>query len=235
VVTALALTAALAACGSPADGPASPSPPESSASAPTTVAAEPAELLQQAMRNMREAPSKRLAGTAAVPMTSQEFEVVFVGEDARGTQTARALGLESVVEFVRVGDSIYILASEHYWQSYVNLEHLAQVSGKWVRVAADNPNHAGLLVIEENADFPEPEPPVTRAGTDSVDGSPAVVLEDGAGNRFFVSAEGTPYVLRIEATTDTEVGRATIEITFSDFGTVTETISAPADEIVDLR
>ena len=50
VVTALALTAALAACGSPADGPASPSPPESSASAPTTVAAEPAELLQQAMR-----------------------------------------------------------------------------------------------------------------------------------------------------------------------------------------
>lgn len=235
VVTVLVLTAALAACG-PQTGP--PSPPSGSVSsdpAPTTVAVAPEELLQQAMRNMLDAPSKRMVGIAAVSISTQEFEVVFVGEDAKGTRTERALGVESVVEFVRAGDSLYIRASEHYWQSYLNLEQLAGVRGEWVRVPADHPEHGSLLVIQEDTGPIEPEGTVTQSGTDAVDGTPAFVLEDSAGNRFFVSADGTPYLLRIEATQDTEFGEATIEMTFSEVGTVTETITAPSGEIIDLR
>jgi hypothetical protein len=236
VVTALALTAVLAACGRQADPPTAPS--ESTSSAATTTSAAdvpPEELLEEAMRNMREAPSKRVTGMGEVAGSTQEFEVVFVGEDAKGTQIGRAMGLESVVEFVRAGDSLYILGGEPYWQWYVGLQDLYLVSGHWVRVPANHPTHKALLVIEDNPELTEPIGELTRAGTDSVDGTPAVDLEDGAGNRFFVSADGTPYLLRVEATQDTESGRATVEVTISDFGTVTETITAPSGEIVELH
>ena len=145
------------------------------------------------------------------------------------------MGLESVVRFVRVGDSLYILASEHYWQDYVNLEVLSRVSDTWVRVAADSPNHAHLATLEKNPTLTKPAGAVTQAGVDSVGGAPAIVLNDTAGNRYSVAAEGTPYLLRVEVTQKTEFGQATADLTFSQFGAVTETITAPTGKIVDLR
>lgn len=235
MVITVSLTAALAACGpqGPADQPA---PPAESAVSPTpTATVAPEELLQQAVRNTLDAPSKRLVGSAAVPVGSQAFDIVYVDGNAMGTQTARAMGLESVVEFVRVGDSLYILATEAYWQNYVNLERLALVSRKWVLVAADHPNHEPLLVPVDATEFAQAVDGLTDAGTDRVEGTAAVVLADADGNRFFVSAEGTPYLLRVEATQETEVGEATVELTYSQFGAVTETITVPEGEIVDLR
>jgi hypothetical protein len=234
-VTALAVTVTLSACGSQAD----PAPAAKSASASTVAssaaAVSPEALLRQAVRNTLDAPSKRLVGRASVAISTQEFDVVFVGHDAKGRQVGRALGQESVVDFVRVGDSLYIRASEAYWQAFVGLQHLATVSGTWVRVAADHPNHASLLVIEDPNGVLKSVGAITQVGTDTVNGRSAVVLADGAGGRFFVSSAATPYLLRVEGTEKTEAGDAHLEATFSDIGSATATIAAPTGKVVDLR
>jgi predicted small lipoprotein YifL len=231
----LATMVTLAGCGRET-GP----PPPTSGSAPTATATpvavvSPEALLKQASRNSIDAPSKRLVGKASVSVATQEFDVVFVGRDAKGRQVGRALGQESVVEFVRVGDSLYIRASEAYWQAYVGLENLATVSGTWVRVPANHPNHTSLLVIDESNGIVQPVGAVTQVGTDTIGGRSTVVLTDGSGGRFFVSTEATPYLLRVEGTKRTEAGSARVEATFSDFGSVTATITAPSGKVVDLR
>jgi hypothetical protein len=237
-VTVLAIMVTLVACGREA-GPAPASGSASTATMATTATPvatrSPQALLQQALRNSLDAPSKRLVGKASVSVATQEFEIVFVGPDAKGKQVSRALGQESVVEFVRVGESLYIHAAEAYWQAYVGLQRLATVSGVWVRVPADHPNHTSLLVIDDGNGVVQPAGAVTQVGTDTIDGQSAVVLSDGAGGRFLVAAEGTPYLLRVEGTKKTEAGNARVEATFSDFGSVTAVITAPSGKVVDLR
>lgn len=238
---ALILATVLAACG-PQDNP--PGPPSASASTTFTtsttdatpaVSLAPEELLRQATRNMLDAPSKRLTGTASIQIASQEFDVVYVGDDALGTHTSRALGMESVVEFIRIGENLYIRAGEGYWQFSVQLEQLHLVVDTWVLVSADNPRHSALLVLFEDDSLWESVGDVTQVDTDTIDGTPVVVLEDSAGSRFTVNSEGTPYLLRAEGKQSTDAGEASVEITFSEFGTVAETIEAPSGEIVDIR
>ena len=105
--------------------------------------------------------------------------------------------------------------------------------GHWVRVAADNPNHAPLLILSDSAVPWEPVGELTVDESNS--DNDTVVLVDSAGNRFTVSEGDKPYLFRVELPQDTEVGPGSVDIAFSDFGTVTETITAPTGEIVDLQ
>jgi hypothetical protein len=131
---------------------------------------------------------------------------------------------------VRVGKDLFINADEHYWQSYVNLEGLKDVVHKWVRVDADNPNHADLVVLQYD-DSMRPVGTVKQTGTDTIDGAPVLVLDDDGGNTFFVATAGGPYLLRFKGTRATEVGTAAVVVTFSEFGTVPATIAPPTGEI----
>ena len=233
VATAVVLIAALTACAPVAQTPSTTSEP--TASPTPTVAADPDELLRQALDNMLDASSKRLTGTAAVDISAQEFEVIFVGDDAKGSKLERATEapVESAVEFVKVDGSLYILADESYWQWYVGLQDLSLVSGHWVRVPADHPDHSALLILKDSDTIPwEAVGELTEEG-DADDST--VVLVDTAGTRFTVSTDGIPYLVRVEVEQATENGVATADITFSDFDTITETITAPTGEIVELQ
>jgi hypothetical protein len=234
-VTVLAIMVTLAACAQEAGPPTASGSAAAASTATPAATLSPEALLRQAVRNSLDSPSKRLVGRATVSFATQEFDVVFVGHDAKGRQIGRALGQESVVDFVRIDDSLYIRASEAYWQAYVGLEHLATVSGTWVRVPANHPNHTSLLVIDDSNGVLQSVGAVTQAGTDTIDGRSAAVLTDGAGGRFFISAEPTPYLLRVEGTKKTEAGNARVEANFSEFGSVTAVIAAPSGKVVDLR
>jgi hypothetical protein len=233
-VLALSASLALSACSPsspPTDqGPSATASPSASASA---VDLPPGDLLDQAIINTRDAPSKRVSGDASVPfLASAQFDIIFVGEDAKGTQIQSAPGISTTTEFVQVGDSLYILADEHYWQSYVNLEFLSQVSNKWVRVPADHPNHSALLVIEDGA--MQGVGAVVEAGTDTIDGVPVIVLEDADENAFSVATEGEPYLLRFAGSKTQEGITVRLVVNFSEFGTITESITVPPGEIINL-
>lgn len=235
--TALAVAMALTLPATPlmACGPENP-PPAPGQSQTTTATSTPTPLpdvlLDRSIRITLDAPSKRVAGSAAIGQFREEFDVTFAGNDAKGTKTSSAPGISTTTMFVRVGEDLFINADEHYWQAYFNLEVLQYLVHKWVRVAADNPNHADLVVLQSDESV-KPVGTVTQTGTDTIDGTPVLVLEDDDGSRFFVAAEGEAYLLRFEGSQATEIGTATVVVTFSEFGTVSETIAPPTGEVFD--
>ena len=234
VVTALAVAASLAipltACG-----PNSPSPdPDGS---PTTTPSPtptilPDVLVERALKITLDAPSKRIIGSAAAGGHGVEFDVTFAGQNAKGTKISTAPGISTTIEFIRVGEDLFINADEHYWQSHYNLEVLKYLVHKWVRVDADDPNYTDLLVIQAN-DEVQPVGGITQTGTDTVNGQPVVVLKDSEGHTFYVATEGEPYLLKFEGSQASPVGLATVTITFSEFGTASGTIAAPTGPIFD--
>ena len=227
---AVLLAIALGGCA-PGGGTTDPSTSPTAGSGSVAQDIAPADLLKLAVRNTLDADSKRLTGTAQVSIVSKEFEVVFVGSDAKGHQVTRSSGIESPVDFVRVGERLYILADEHYWQAYVNLEELVSVTNVWASVPADHPDHSALLVLTGTDDaLWQP----TGQLTAEAGGEGTTVLTDEAGTRFTVGSGDTPYLLRVEATQDSEAGPATIDVSFSDFDAITDVISAPPGPIVEL-
>ena len=229
VVAAVLLAVALAACA-PGNTPPVPSASSTSGGSASQELA-PADLLKLAVRNTLDATSKRLTGTAEVSIATKEFEVVFVGPDAKGHQVTRAGGIESPVEFVKSGDRLYILATEHYWQAYVVLEELVSVTNVWTSVPADHPEHSALLVLTGTDDaLWQPTGELTReAGSNGT-----TVLTDEAGTRFTIGSGDTPYLLRVQATQESEAGPATIDVEFSEFGEITDTITPPPGPVVEL-
>jgi hypothetical protein len=220
LIAGIALALLLAGCG---PGTTSEEPIGGETS---TAELPPDQLYREATRNTLEATSFRIVGTASISIARQRFEVVFAGDDARGTQVATAPGIETTVEFVRAGDRLYILADEHYWQAYVNLEQLHLVINRWVSVPADHPDHSALLVIHDTDESQwEPMRELAREGD---------VLTDSAGNRFTVTTEGKPYLVRVEAMQQTEDGEATTDIAFSDFDAISETITPPSGNVLEL-
>lgn len=228
------LIAILTACG-PTSGSTSTSSGTGETATPSpSPVVEPEVLLQLAVSNMLEAPSKRLTGTATVSGSTQEIEIAYVGDEAKGHKVERFGELESVTDFVKVDGSLYILAGEPYWQWHVGIQDLYLVVDHWVRVAGDDPNHSPLLVFTDSQTSPwQPVGELTQDGAAS-DAS-SVVLVDSVGNRFTVSTDGTPYLVRVEMTQDSDLGPATADIALSDFGEVTETFTAPTGPIVDLQ
>jgi hypothetical protein len=229
VVAALAL----ASCGPEEPPPPPPTSPSPSDSPPPSRPASPAQLLAQAAANTWAAPSKRVQGSVTLAGAGQAktFDYVLVGSLAKGTQTETAPGLTSVVQVIKIGDDIYILADEPFWQWYVPLEQLRNVVGKWVKARYDD--YPSTVPVSSYS-TPAAVGDVTVDGTDTVGGTPVSVLLDARRNRYFVSQDGEPFLLRFEGTQATEVGEATIAIEFSQLGAVADVIVAPTAEIVDL-
>lgn len=234
-VLAAALITALAACAptggttttgsGSSDGSATPSP---------TIALEPEVLFALAVENMLDAPSKRLVATASVAGSAQEAEIIYIDDTAQGHKVERYDGFESVTDFVKVDGSLYIYSGEPYWQWYVPLEDRILVVDKWVRVPADHRDHSALLVLTD--DSTTPWQPVGELTVDESAGDAStVVLVDSEGSRFTISTGGTPYLVRVETSQESELGPATADIRLSDFGTVTDAITAPPGPYVELQ
>ena len=223
-ISALSLVVACTAPG--------PQPEPSSQTTTATAVPEPGDRLREAVRNTLEAESFRLVSDATIAAADgrQLTEVVFVRGDAQGTQHSTAPNYDSVVDFIRVGDSTYVKTGELYYHWIFPLELLQYVVDRWVVFGADDPNHAALFIID-GTDEPWDTEGVNQVGTDTVDGTPVLVYENADGNRLAITAEGVPYLLRVEAAQVTEEGEVEVVLTFSEIGTVSETIAVPPGPI----
>jgi hypothetical protein len=227
-VISLVAGLALTACG-PGNPPPVPEDQPTTTPTPTPIV-EPDIYLDKAIKMTLDAPSKRIVGKADAGGHGVEFDITYVGDTAKGTKISTAPGISMTTEFIRVGPDLFIYANEHYWQTHYNLEVLKYLVNKWVRVAADDANYSELLVLDVNEQA-EPMGTVTQVGTDTVNGTPVVVFTDSRDFKFYVAAQGEPYLLRFEGSQTSPVGLATVTVTFSEFGTVSTTIAAPAGPI----
>lgn len=230
ILVALSAVSLLVACAA--------STPQSEPSAQAgagTADPEPEDRLREAVRNTLEAESFRLLSDATIAAANgrQLTDVVFVRGDAQGTQHSTAPGYDSVVDFIRVGDSVYVKTGELYYHWIFPLELLQFVVDRWVVFPADDPDHAGLFIIDGPEQPWQSDGDVNAAGTDTVDGTPVLVYETADGNRLSITAEGVPYLLRVEAAQVTEEGEVQVVLTFSEIGTVSATIAVPPGPIFD--
>ncbi len=199
---------------------------------PTTngIEALPAdEIVAKARAALAGSPSFRVKGSATVAIFQVTFEMVHVGDRVKGTQSS----MGKVTEFVRIGQDLYVKAGSSFWSGIVNLESLALVTDKWVKVDPTSPNFSGLAPSADSylADMGT----VTSEGLTTLDGRPVTRLKASKdSSTIYVSAVGEPSLVRIEGTQSTEAGEAHAVVEFSDFGAVVESIERPTGEIVDI-
>ena len=228
IVPGVIVIALVGGCSKPTPTLSTDSPSPSTAPTQSSVEELTAdEILAASKAALSAAGSFRLKLSARVAIFTSESTIDYVGADAKGTQKQ----FDSVVEFVLVDGSLYVKGGDSYWSGISSLGSIALVSGKWVKVDPTNPNHSHLVPTTDLAVFEFGA--VTKAGTSTIDGKPAVTLKGDDGT-IYVAAQGEPYPLRIEGTQQTEFGPATVVVNFSDFGTVTTVIEPPTGEIVDL-
>ncbi len=232
-VPPVVLAALLTGCSGGTATPASTTAAPASAGASATVAGNgieslsAPEILARSQAALAAAPSFHLKLTATVAGFVVVSEMDAVGRNLKGTQTGQA----QPVEFIRIGDDLYVKAGDGFWSTIVSLSQIAHLSSKWVKVPASSPTFSALI--------PDPKTMlsnatgVTKSGSSTLDGKPVVGLTS-QGSTVYVATDGEPYPVKVEGTQNTEFGPGTLVAEFSRYGAVTTTITAPTGEIVDI-
>jgi hypothetical protein len=184
------------------------------------------EILARSIAALEAAPSYRMEVTARLALFTTEMDVVYVGSDAKGSQSA----MGESVEFVRVGKYLYVKGTAGYWSTKVSLSQVSSFSGKWVKVDATNEAHGGVVPSIDRYVSSD----VTKTGSGTIDGQPVVILSNTGGDSIHIITQGEPYPLRVEGVESTDTGEVRVVIDLSDFGEVTETIAPPSGEIIDI-
>lgn len=131
------------------------------------------------------------------------------------------------MELIKTGDTVYLKfdeallraqsggASEEETSAVV-----AMLAGKWAKTSATGPDakdFAGFCDLDTVlAEFEDVRSDASRGQTTSVDGTPAIVLNEKDGkDRYtaYVATEGKPYLLRVVSKSAKDPG----DVTFSDY------------------
>lgn len=160
------------------------------------------------------------------------------------------------LELIYVGGKAYFKANAAFWTANGNPQAAGLFADRWVHVpAAQTSALASLTDITDPAKLPDclvggPHGTLSRQGTDTVGGQPAVVLVDadrvpgGAPGKLWVATTGAPVPLRAMQTGPAEPGGSPrpcheetngstttgSDLTFSAYGAPVA-ITAPADAI----
>ncbi|MGW0706061.1 hypothetical protein ACWD4G_08870 [Streptomyces sp. NPDC002643] len=160
--------------------------------------------------------------------------------DCAGTMS---MGGEGKAELVKVGDTLYMKYDEAFLraQSKGSSEEetdmvVEMLAGKWTKTSAtaeDSEDIAGFCDLDTVlADFDDVNSDATRGKTTTVDGTPAIVLDERDGKdryTLYVATEGEPYLLRVVSKTAKEPG----DITFTDYNKPVPA-EAPKGKVIDL-
>jgi hypothetical protein len=185
---------------------------------PTTNGVEALEadqILDKATEALKAAQSFRFKGPASSGAFSYDLDIVFKGDDAKGSIQVLGISLEAV----KVGGAVYLKAPETLWTTLLPADQqavIAQFTGKYVKV----PTVLVAAFIPTVDDLLEPSGTLTKGDIVTVDGKQAITLKDSDGSELHVSLEGQPYPIDIVAID----GR---KVTFTEID-ADVTIEAPA-------
>jgi hypothetical protein len=124
------------------------------------------------------------------------------------------------MELVTAGKYVYVKADEESWLTLKESPTAAKtVANKWIKAPASSSNLADFVELTVSTTFVDqflsgPGKISKLPGTAAWHGREAIVLNDGEGDRMYVAASGTPYLLRVVGS-GRESGDA---VSFFDFG-----------------
>lgn len=209
-LAAVVVGSVLAGCGNSASGskstpagrPALPGAASASAasggngSGGNGEASKPAaQVLADTKSALFNASSVLVTGTVTQGGKSQSVSFVGVGQDTHVTLT----GAETRLQLIKVGSQIYVNAPATFWSANGAGANARKVANKWIKIPATQvPNGSedtlqGLAASFSTTDSPL-KPQVTPT---TLNGKPAVVLQQADGSKLFVAATGAPVPLEI--------------------------------------
>ncbi|MCT7353989.1 hypothetical protein N4P33_17755 [Streptomyces sp. 15-116A] len=186
------------------------------------------------LRMQGDVPDEASGGTLHIDMALDKKG------DCAGTM---GMGDEGEAELIKTGDTLYLKYDEAFLRAQSKGEPKADVdaavemlAGKWTKMSAtgaDADEIAGFCDLDEVlGDAKDGGSDATRGRATTVDGTPAIVLNERDGKdryTFYVATEGKPYLLRIDSTSAADPG----SITFTDYEKPVPA-EEPEGEILDL-
>jgi hypothetical protein len=156
------------------------------------------------------------------------------GSGCSGTVSAA----DSTAQVLRVGKDVWVKAPYGFWAAVGGSTFAAEYRNKYVRAPAGNPAFQGLV----DATWPgrligrltkgAGGPAKGSGGKRTIDGRPAVPLRTGGGAGYggtiWVSADGSPRLLRIAAADGSPV---TGTVDFSDYDQANEPVPPRPDQV----
>ncbi|MFJ8255028.1 hypothetical protein [Streptomyces sp. NPDC094466] len=155
------------------------------------------------------------------------------------------MGEDGSVEIVKRGDDVWLKPDAAFWNKHVPIGGStfdAILDGRYLKAEADDPRLLSVTtvcdldtfreLITDNADTGD-RSTLTKGGRTEVNGAPVVPVTRAEGDErltAYVSAEGTPYPVRLTVRNADETGT----VDFSGFDRPVPTATPPADETVDV-
>jgi hypothetical protein len=189
---------------------------------------------QQVRAAMTAASAFHVAGTGADDSGKPlRLDIHFGTDKAAGSVTQQGLKIELINAG---GASIYLRLPDVVWKQIGGASAVGLLSGKWVRVPADDARFAELanafdkdgFVAEMTSDGSS-SATLRKVGIETVDGQRAVHYKSSKGGEIYVAADGPPVILK---TVDRSSTGGTL--TFSDYGEHYPFAPPPAGQTVDL-
>jgi hypothetical protein len=199
------------------------------------------EVADEAVKATRQADSMRLRGN--VRQEGGQLLALDIAVDSEknceGTLTQQ--GARAEVRHTEA--TLYLKGDEEYWRNSLKREDgadkmVSKVADKWVKVPAGDDQLSGLcdkqgLLAALDEDKSERKG-MSKEGSTSVDGTPAVKLEKKSGGKtwtLYVASEGKPYILKATTTG----GSKPESTTFSDYNKPVKPEQPSAGDTVDLK
>jgi hypothetical protein len=185
VVSAVACTLALAACGS-----------SGGATSPRESAKPPGQILTDVRTAVAHATSVHLAGhvTSSMPI-ALDLHLSRTG----GSGTVASKGLRFAV--TRIGPVAYFTGTQGFYRHFTNHAGIVLLNGRWLQVPASDPRFRSFAQLTDMSallgQILKPTGAVVKAGTRTVDGVRVIALRDTSHGTLYVAATGTPYPVEI--------------------------------------
>ena len=242
-VSAAALLAA--ACGDDSTS-GSGAPADSRAAAPSSSAAPSAaadgisalsatEILNRSQAAFKQADSVRLTGSGS--SGSSKF-----GIDMRYSSDGKAIGTVTnsgqKIELRRIGQTVYLKADQAFWTSTAGAEAAKILTGKYLKAPLSDARVKQLAGFTDKNSFADqvltPSSSVTKGGTKTVHGVPAIGLVDKSGTgsaTLYIATTGQPVPLQL-APSAGSAGEGSFD--FLDYGKPVDVPVPPAAETIDV-
>jgi hypothetical protein len=190
-------------------------------------------LQRQVKAAMTAAPAFHLVGSATDDKGKPlKLDIHFATDKAAGsiTRDGQKIGLINPG-----GASVYFRLPDGVWKQLGGPSAVALLSGKWVKVPANDARFAEVansfdkdsFVAEMTSDGSS-SATLRKVGTDDVNGQPAVKYKSSKGTEIYVAATGPPVILK---TVDPSATGGTL--IFSDYGEHYPFAPPPAGQTVD--
>jgi hypothetical protein len=190
----------------------------------------PSKIVETGLQTTEAARSFTAVGHVSLAGTTIGLHVTDAG-NGNGSGTIVADGLAA--RFVKVGDTVYVRASDSFWRHAVGAKAAKKYDGKWIDASLTNSSLASAAEFLDARQFfhatsltPTSSLVLKTTGKATVGGHPAVVVSGrapttGSGGpsgtiRYMVATTGKPYLLLVAGHLQAAGLSVSLSVTFSN-------------------